>query len=53
MIYTSWGLAKTSHAGDLVTGDDDLPTLKRFGRCLTITPRQFEPRMHRNTLNCS
>lgn len=41
------GLAKTGRANYLVTGDDDLLTLKRFGRCRIVTPRQFWSLMHR------
>ena len=35
------GLAKSGKADYIVTGDDDLLTLKRFGRCRIVTPRQF------------
>jgi predicted nucleic acid-binding protein len=41
------GLAKTGRADYLVTGDEDLLILKRFGRCRIVTPRQFWSRMHR------
>jgi uncharacterized protein len=41
------GLAKSGRADYLVTGDDDLLTLKRFGRCRIVTPRQFWSRMQR------
>jgi putative PIN family toxin of toxin-antitoxin system len=41
------GLAKSGRADYLVTGDDDLLILKRFGRCRIVTPRQFWSRMHR------
>ena len=41
------GLAKTGKADYLVTGDDDLLVLKRFGRCRIVTPRQFWSLMHR------
>jgi putative PIN family toxin of toxin-antitoxin system len=34
-------LAKTGRADYIVTGDDDLLILKRFGRCRIVTPRQF------------
>jgi putative PIN family toxin of toxin-antitoxin system len=35
------GLVKTGKADYLVTGDDDLLVLKRFGGCRIVTPRQF------------
>lgn len=35
------GLAEAGLADYIVTGDADLLVLKRFGRCRTITPRQF------------
>jgi putative PIN family toxin of toxin-antitoxin system len=35
------GLAKIGKADYLVTGDDDLLVLNRFGRCRIVTPRQF------------
>ena len=41
------GLAKAGKADYLVTGDDDLLVLKRFGRCRIVTPRQFWSLMHR------
>ena len=41
------GLAKTGRADYLITGDDDLLVLKRFGRCRIVTPRQFWSLMHR------
>jgi putative PIN family toxin of toxin-antitoxin system len=41
------GLAKTGKADYLVTGDDDLLVLNRFGRCRIVTPRQFWSLMHR------
>jgi uncharacterized protein len=41
------GLAKAGKADCLVTGDDDLLALKRFGRCRIVTPRQFWSLMHR------
>ena len=41
------GLVKTGRADYLITGDDDLLTLKRFGHCRIVTPRQFWSRMHR------
>jgi uncharacterized protein len=40
------GLATTGKADYLVTGDDDLLVLKRFGRCRIVTPRQFWSFMH-------
>jgi len=40
------GLAKTGKAEYLVTGDDDLLVLKRFGRCRIVRPRQFWSLMH-------
>ncbi len=40
------GLAKAGQANCLVTGDDDLLVLKRFGRCRIVTPRQFWSLMH-------
>ena len=41
------GLAKTGRADYLITGDDDLLTLKRFARCRIVTPRQFWSLMQR------
>jgi putative PIN family toxin of toxin-antitoxin system len=41
------GLAKTGKADYLVTGDDDLLALNRFGRCRIVTLRQFWSLMHR------
>ena len=41
------GLAKIGKADYLVTGDDDLLVLSRFGRCRIVTPRQFWSLMHR------
>jgi uncharacterized protein len=35
------GLAKAGKADYLVTGDEDMLVLKRFGRCRIVTPRQF------------
>ena len=35
------GLAKAGQAKYVVTGDDDLLVLKRFGRCRIVNPRQF------------
>jgi len=40
------GLAKAGKADHIVTGDDDLLVLKRFGRCRIVTPRQFWSLMH-------
>ncbi len=42
------GLAKTGKADYLITGDDDLLVLKRFGRCRIVTPRQFWSLLHRH-----
>ncbi len=41
------GLAKMGKAKYLVTGDDDLLTVKRMGRCRIVTPRQFWSLMRR------
>ena len=41
------GLVETGRADYLITGDDDLLMLKRFGRCRIVTPRQFWSLMHR------
>jgi putative PIN family toxin of toxin-antitoxin system len=41
------GLAKTGRADYLVTGDENLLILKRFGHCRIVTLRQFWSRMHR------
>jgi putative PIN family toxin of toxin-antitoxin system len=41
------GLAKTGKADYVITGDDDLLVLKRFGRCRIVTPRQFWSLLHR------
>lgn len=41
------GLASSGKADYLVTGDEDLLALKRFGRCRIVTPRQFWSRVHR------
>ncbi len=41
------GLARTGKADYLVTGDDDLLVLRRFGQCRIVTPRQFWSRMRR------
>jgi uncharacterized protein len=35
------GLVTAGKADYLITGDDDLLTLKRFGHCRIVTPRQF------------
>jgi uncharacterized protein len=35
------GLAKAGKADYLITGNDDLLVLKRFGHCRIVTPRQF------------
>jgi len=35
------GLAKAGQAAYIVTGDGDLLSLRRFGRCRIVTPRQF------------
>lgn len=41
------GLAKAGRADYIVTGDDDLLILKRFGRCRIVAPRQFWSLMRR------
>ena len=41
------GLARSGKADYLVTGDDDLLVLNRFGRCRIVTPRQFWSLKHR------
>ncbi len=41
------GLAKAGKAEYLVTGDEDLLLLHRFGRCRIVSPRQFWSLMHR------
>jgi len=41
------GLVKSGRADYLITGDDDLLTLKRFGHCRIVTPRQFWSLMQR------
>jgi len=51
-LATGGGLVDEGRTDGMLTGDDDLLTLKRFGRCRIVTPRQFGSRMHRNTLNC-
>jgi len=40
------GLAKAGKADYLITGDNDLLVLKRFGRCRIVAPRQFWSLMH-------
>ena len=40
------GLAKAGQAHYLITGDDDLLALNRFGECRIVTPRQFWSLMH-------
>jgi putative PIN family toxin of toxin-antitoxin system len=35
------GLAKAGQADYIITGDGDLLSLKRFGRCGIVNPRQF------------
>jgi uncharacterized protein len=41
------GLTKAGKAKYLVTGDEDLLVLNRFGQCRIVTPRQFWSLMHR------
>jgi uncharacterized protein len=41
------GLAKSGKADYIITGNEDLLTLKRFGRCRIVTPRQFWSLMQR------
>jgi putative PIN family toxin of toxin-antitoxin system len=41
------GLASAGEADYLITGDDDLLVLSRFGRCRIVNPRQFWSLMHR------
>ena len=40
------GLAKAGEADYIITGDDDLLSLKYFGHCQIVTPRQFWSLMH-------
>jgi uncharacterized protein len=41
------GLTKSGRADYLITGDDDLLILKRFGHCRIVIPRQFWSIMQR------
>jgi len=43
------GLAKAGKADYLITGDNDLLVLKRFGRCRIVAPRQFWSLMHQQS----
>jgi putative PIN family toxin of toxin-antitoxin system len=41
------GLAKAGQADYIITGDGDLLSLKRFGRCGIVNPRQFSTLVHK------
>jgi putative PIN family toxin of toxin-antitoxin system len=40
------GLAEAGDAEAIVTGDNDLLTLRTFGACRILTPRQFSELIH-------